>query len=223
MAGLRIQRVSHASAEAAQQLQEVRRRLSTALVGPPVVLVQGLATVRDADLQANTDRYVRVSLAKAPAAFKGQPKLLLRTLDWYFTRMWVQVTPTRVWWWDSPALTSERWAKDFDEIKRLGGKTSTDRTPQQSLMARYRITPNMTPSLRLIADVPVGCFLSGGVDSSAVVALASEMSDGPLETFSIGFADSRFDERPYARLVADRFATRHHEFVLEPTGVVGLG
>ncbi|MEA3010959.1 MAG: hypothetical protein QOJ91_2651 [Sphingomonadales bacterium] len=51
-----------------------------------------------------------------------------------------------------PALTSARWARDFDEIKRLGGKASTERTAEQSLMARYRITPNMTPSLRLIAD-----------------------------------------------------------------------
>jgi hypothetical protein len=53
-----------------------------------------------------------------------------------------------------PALDSERWAKDFEEIKRMGAKGSKDRTPQQSLMARYRITPNMTPSLRLIADAP---------------------------------------------------------------------
>lgn len=73
--------------------------------------------------------------------------------------------------------------------------------------------------LRLVADVPVGCFLSGGIDSSAVVALASEVASGPLETFSIGFADPRYDERPYARIVAERFATRHHEFVLEPQSV----
>ena len=53
-----------------------------------------------------------------------------------------------------PALTSERWAKDFEEIKRIGARASTERTAQQSLMARYRITPNMTPSLRLIADAP---------------------------------------------------------------------
>jgi hypothetical protein len=53
-----------------------------------------------------------------------------------------------------PALDSERWAKDFEEIKRLGAKSSPERTPQQSLMAKYRITPNMTPSLRLIADAP---------------------------------------------------------------------
>ncbi|MBW8271280.1 asparagine synthase (glutamine-hydrolyzing) [Caldovatus aquaticus] len=73
--------------------------------------------------------------------------------------------------------------------------------------------------LRLIADVPVGCFLSGGVDSSAVVALAAEASAGPVETFSVGFADPRYDERPHARFVAERFGTRHHEFVLEPQSI----
>ena len=51
-----------------------------------------------------------------------------------------------------PALGSERWARDYDEIRRLGAKTGSTRTPQQTLMARYRITPNMTPTLRLIAD-----------------------------------------------------------------------
>lgn len=73
--------------------------------------------------------------------------------------------------------------------------------------------------LRLVADVPVGCFLSGGVDSSAVVALAAEAAAAPLETFSVGFADARYDERPHARFVAQRFGTRHHEFVLEPQSV----
>jgi hypothetical protein len=53
-----------------------------------------------------------------------------------------------------PALTSETWARDFEEVKRLGGRTSKDRTPHQSLMARYRITPDMMPSYRLIADAP---------------------------------------------------------------------
>jgi hypothetical protein len=53
-----------------------------------------------------------------------------------------------------PALTSERWARDFDEIKRMGAKNSKERTPEQTLMAKYRITPNMTPTLRLIADAP---------------------------------------------------------------------
>ena len=86
--------------------------VGSGLTDPPVVLVQGLATVRDADLQANTDRYVRSVLAKTPAAFKGQPKFLLRRLDWYFARIWIQVTPTRIWWWESKSLDTEprEWA-----------------------------------------------------------------------------------------------------------------
>jgi asparagine synthase (glutamine-hydrolysing) len=73
--------------------------------------------------------------------------------------------------------------------------------------------------LRLVSDVPIGFFLSGGVDSSAVVALASEVSGQPLETFSIGFNEARFDEREYARYVANRFGTRHREFLLEPGSI----
>jgi hypothetical protein len=86
--------------------------VGSGLADPPVVLVQGLATVRDADLQANTDRYVRSVLAKTPDAFKGIPKFLLRRLDWYFARIWIQVTPTRMWWWGSKSLDAEpgEWA-----------------------------------------------------------------------------------------------------------------
>src|SRR5712691_4266576 len=73
--------------------------------------------------------------------------------------------------------------------------------------------------LRLVSDVPVGFFLSGGVDSSAVVALASEVSGRRLETFSIGFDEARYDEREYAGYVAKRFGTRHHEFLLEPGSI----
>jgi hypothetical protein len=74
------------------------------LTDPPVVLVQGLARVRDADLQANTDRYVRLALAKTPAVYRGLPRFLLRRLDWYFARIWIQVTPIQIWWWKSKAL-----------------------------------------------------------------------------------------------------------------------
>lgn len=73
--------------------------------------------------------------------------------------------------------------------------------------------------LRLVADAPLGFFLSGGVDSSAVVALASEASSQRLDTFSIGFADARYDEREHARFVARRFGTRHRELLLEPGSV----
>jgi len=70
----------------------------------PVVLVQGLATVRDSDLQGNTDRYVRISQEKLPDATKGQPRAVLRRLAWYFTRIWVEVTPLHMRWWADRAL-----------------------------------------------------------------------------------------------------------------------
>jgi hypothetical protein len=81
--------------------------VGSGLERPPVVLVQGLATVRDTDLQANTDRYVRLAMAKFPAAYRGQPRFLLRRVAWYFARIWVQVTPTRIWWWDGKDLAGE--------------------------------------------------------------------------------------------------------------------
>lgn len=67
---------------------------------------------------------------------------------------------------------------------------------------------------RLIADVPLGAFLSGGVDSSVVVALAAREKSSPLKTFSIGFEGA--DELPYARMVAERYGTDHHELRLGP-------
>ena len=62
---------------------------------------------------------------------------------------------------------------------------------------------------RLVADVPLGALLSGGVDSSAVVALMASRTERPVETFSIAFGDRDFDETSYARAVAERYATRH--------------
>ncbi|MBI4271484.1 MAG: asparagine synthase (glutamine-hydrolyzing) [Candidatus Rokubacteria bacterium] len=71
-------------------------------------------------------------------------------------------------------------------------------------------------SLHLVSDVPLGAFLSGGVDSSAVVATMARLRSDPIKTFSIGFADAEYDEARYARVVAERFGTEHRELVLEP-------
>jgi asparagine synthase (glutamine-hydrolysing) len=73
--------------------------------------------------------------------------------------------------------------------------------------------------LHLIADVPVGAFLSGGVDSSIVVASSAGRTEGPLQTFAIGFSEESFSELPYARRIAEQFGTRHVEEVVTPDAV----
>jgi asparagine synthase (glutamine-hydrolysing) len=76
--------------------------------------------------------------------------------------------------------------------------------------------------LRLLSDVPLGAFLSGGVDSSAVVAMMARAGGGRIKTFSIGFAAKEYDETRYARVVAERFGTDHEERVVEPDAVAVL-
>ncbi len=72
---------------------------------------------------------------------------------------------------------------------------------------------------RLVSERPIGALLSGGLDSSLVVAAMAELGSAPVRTFSIGFEDEAYDERPYARMVAKRFGTDHHELVVTPSAI----
>jgi asparagine synthase (glutamine-hydrolysing) len=70
---------------------------------------------------------------------------------------------------------------------------------------------------RMVSDVPVGAFLSGGIDSSAIVALMAQASEQPIDTFSVVFEDKRFDESPWSKMIAQKYNTRHHPILLKPS------
>jgi asparagine synthase (glutamine-hydrolysing) len=82
-------------------------------------------------------------------------------------------------------------------------------------LERVRTTVGEAVRKRLVADVPLGALLSGGIDSSIVVALMAQASSQPVRTFTVGFPDARYDERAYARAVASRYGTVHDEIEIE--------
>lgn len=106
------------------------------------------------------------------------------------------VSPVRYW----------DWLPAFQQTQNLSEAEWSERL-RSSLKEAVR--------QRMISDVPLGAFLSGGVDSSSVVALMAESSDRPVKTFSIGFEQDSFNELPYARQVAKQYGTDHHEFIVE--------
>ena len=90
---------------------------------------------------------------------------------------------------------------------------------EESAARRIREAFDEAVRIRMIADVPLGAFLSGGLDSSSVVASMAQASPEPVRTFSIGFEEEGFNELPLARLVAQRFGTEHHEILVKPDSV----
>jgi asparagine synthase (glutamine-hydrolysing) len=106
------------------------------------------------------------------------------------------------------SLRTERyWDVDFDARREA---------TEPELVEELRSLLDEAVALHQVSDVPVGAFLSGGVDSSAVVASMSRLTTRPVKTFSVGFADADFSELEPARQVASLFGTEHHELVLEP-------
>jgi asparagine synthase (glutamine-hydrolysing) len=87
---------------------------------------------------------------------------------------------------------------------------------EEEWLERVRETVREAVRRRLVADVPLGALLSGGIDSSIVVALMAQLATEPVRTFSVGFSDARYDERRFARAVAERYGTVHEELLVEP-------
>jgi asparagine synthase (glutamine-hydrolysing) len=97
-----------------------------------------------------------------------------------------------------------------------------DAGSEEEWLQRVRATVRAAVERRLLADVPLGALLSGGIDSSIVVALMAQASTGPVRTFTVGFPDVRYDERAYARELAQRYATEHVEVEVEPDAAAAL-
>jgi asparagine synthase (glutamine-hydrolysing) len=127
------------------------------------------------------------------------------------------------------SATSPRWAAGHApsmtrQISRSPGERNGEFTDP---VADTRRLVNLAVERQMVADVPVGCFLSGGVDSSVIAAAAmngirSRSAQPPLHTFSIGFDDPRYDESEYARRVAEHLGTTHHAFTVHPNAAEDL-
>jgi asparagine synthase (glutamine-hydrolysing) len=107
---------------------------------------------------------------------------------------------------DGAARRERYWTLSFSE--------KSDLSPSR-LSQRLRSLLEDSVRLRLRSDVPLGVFLSGGIDSTVVTALAARISDTPVRTFSVGFEDDATDDRHFANVVADQYDTDHHEFTVK--------
>ncbi len=116
------------------------------------------------------------------------------------------------------------WRRGEIELSRYARPTPVDaelvrKGSADALAEELREVLRDSVRAHLVADVPVGVLLSGGIDSGGITALAAAESAAALKTFSIGFEESGFDELSRARLVAERFATDHHELIVRPDAV----
>jgi len=165
-------------------------------------LLADRAVSREVDVSA-VDAYLSWGYVPAPhTAFKNICKLLpahYLTLD---------LTDA------GPVMNVERyWSLEY------GPKV--DITEEDAIAAiREKLTEAVR--LRMISDVPLGAFLSGGIDSSIIVGLMASLSEQPVKTFSVGFKEAAYNELDHARRIANRWATDHHEFIVEPDALAIL-
>ena len=111
-------------------------------------------------------------------------------------------------------------------IRQYWDLPTVDRSAQEvqsesDVVARFRALLEESVRLRLMSDVPLGMFLSGGIDSSAIAALMARMIDRPLQTFSVAFKERAFNELGYARAVADAIGAERHEIVIDDRDFFG--
>ncbi len=184
-----------------------------------------------------TDRLLFASELKAILEVPGVPRELdPAALDLFLTYQYVphpscilkgynKLPPGHYALWKDGRLDVRRYWEppyrgDFD-VEDLADPALTDSASWTSDEWRKKLRETLTEAvrLRMRSDVPVGTFLSGGIDSTIITGLMQQLSDRPVHTFSIGFPVKEFDERHYAREAAKHLGTEHHEYVVEPSAL----
>jgi len=168
---------------------------------------------------ANGD-FVFASEIKSLLQFPGLKRQVDRTAVWnYFAYRYVpgprtlfagieKLMPGCYGVWEKGRFSHRSWYTPPDCLPAVAGEPPED--PVGDFLARL----DDAVEARMVSDVPFGAFLSGGIDSSAVVALMSRHSSLPVKTFSVGFAESEYSELGYAKAIADQFRTEHHELTV---------
>lgn len=123
--------------------------------------------------------------------------------------------------WELPPAHFLVWEGGEYRVQRYWTLSYTDKLelPEEEILERLDAILDEATRIRMISDVPLGVFLSGGIDSSLVVAYMSRHSTDAVKTFSIGFNEASHNELPFARQVAQRYETDHHEFVVNADAV----
>jgi len=155
-----------------------------------ILQVPGIS--RDIDLDALSDYF---SFLYVPA-----PKSIFKSIRKILPGHYLVVSPQGL-------RETEYWDLSFSQVEEL-----TEKEWCEKLVDSFQEAVR----LRLMSEVPLGAFLSGGVDSSSVVALMQSAINGPVITSSIGFEEKEFNELPYARAIASHFTTAHHEQIVRP-------
>ena len=157
---------------------------------------------------------------KAILTVAGVPRRVDRGALWdYFTYRYVPAPATllvgiRKLMPGSYAVCERGAVVETSYFEPDDGRPAAARPPEADPVAAFLAQLDEAVRVRMISDVPFGAFLSGGIDSSAVVAMMSRHSDHPVKTFSVGFAESAYSELAYARAIADQFRTDHHELTV---------
>jgi asparagine synthase (glutamine-hydrolysing) len=167
-------------------------------------ILEASAVKPELNYNALPDQFANHGTSKDETLFVGVKRLLPgHTLSWKDGKLEIKQ------FWD---VSYEPKHFNDTETQRRGDAEKIETEFIQEWLELFK----KSVKLRLMADVPLGMFLSGGIDSSAIAAMMSTMVDEPIKTFSVGFAEREANEFEYARIVAQKYKTDHHEITITP-------